>query len=73
MKWFIIMIATMPNGHEINTDRLSTWRYASHAACMVDASRRAEGFASVGVTGRFLCMYHNEPDREIEASRKGEF
>lgn len=65
MKWLIIMIATV-HGHEIPTDAISGFRFATHAACMQEADIRAGALASIGAHGKFLCMYHGEPDRALE-------
>lgn len=72
MKWIIVIIATI-NGHEIPTANISGFRFPTHAACMADADIRAGALASVGAHGKYLCMYHNEPDRDLRRTAMGVF
>jgi hypothetical protein len=47
--------------------------YSTSRSCMADAARRTSALASVGVTGRYMCMYHGEPNRQMAAAAKREF
>lgn len=73
--WFMIIspIDAYGNSMDAYTERQMAWKFATHASCMADAAQRAAAFSSVGLHGRYLCMYHNEPDAELNASEKVEF
>lgn len=72
--WFIVLMASVHgiDRREIG-DGMVGFRFKTQAGCLADASRRAEALKSVNIHGRFLCMYHGEPDRELRHAVKFAF
>jgi hypothetical protein len=74
VMWFLVVVASL---HGVDQPRLSSAmadkHYPTNQACMADAARRIAALASVGVTGRYMCMYHGETDRRMAAAGKRDF
>ena len=69
--WFL---AVMLFGQPADAgDSLASMHYKTHALCMADARVRMAAIASVGQHGRYMCMYHNEPGRELARTPKRTF
>ena len=59
--WFLVVVFT---GHP-HEGPISLGQFATRAECMADAPGRMAGFQYIGSHGRYLCMYHNQPDKEL--------
>jgi hypothetical protein len=72
--WFVAMVAYL---HGIEQPKLALSmaapRYVSQDACLTDAIRRTDALALVGIHGRYMCMRHAEPSRQLAAAKKREF
>jgi hypothetical protein len=72
--WFIVLLATV-HGHEVPSigEGIANYRFASQAKCIDDASRRAQALLKIHIHGRYSCMYHGEPDIELQHAPKWAF
>lgn len=72
--WMIILVAS---AHGVDlaplTDRVAEFRYATQGECLVSAANRADALRSANAHGRYMCMYHGEPDREMRNAPKFSF
>lgn len=72
--WFIVLTLAQPSA---TADQLSLMmaqdRYRSQTECVAAAQQRVSGLTQIGEHGRFLCMYHGEPDRELNDALKFNF
>jgi hypothetical protein len=66
MIWFIL-IATP------TTTITPPARFPTHEACMIEATKRTQGMAANGFHGRYMCMFHNQPERSMAKYTTGEF
>lgn len=66
--WFIVVAFA---GHP--GDNLQLGRFPSRAACLASAPDRVAAFQTIGDHGRYLCMYHDEPDAALDREPAGRF
>lgn len=52
---------------------LTTMHYESQGECIDAARQRLTGLSSINIHGSWLCMYHDEPDRELNHAPKFTF
>jgi hypothetical protein len=67
--WFLVVALTGHPGEQ----PLQFGRLSSRAACMASAPARLAGLQNIGVHGRYLCMYHNQPDTGLARDPIGVF
>lgn len=72
--WFIVMTIHFGGvDHPDMSNALAQRFYGSHEGCMADAREFVRKMPVRGVHGRYLCMYHNESDEELQKTRKVNF
>lgn len=68
--WFIVLSLVVNGQLGAPAPSIAAWRFPTHAACMASAKERVRAMQTiVGAHGRYLCMYHDEPDDEL--ARRG--
>jgi hypothetical protein len=68
--WFIVLAFVVNGRLGAPVPSIATWRFPTREACMAEAKERVRGMQAIMDThGRYLCMYHDEPEAEL--TRRG--
>lgn len=62
--WFLVVLIT-PHANPEISQAMAKLAYDTESACMFEAAYRVQYLARVNIHGRYICMYHNEPDGEL--------
>jgi hypothetical protein len=74
--WFPIVLVSVKGEslHPIGDGRyVPAIFYADRASCMTATRANVRPMHDAGITGRFLCMYHNEPDATLDRAPRENF
>lgn len=72
--WFMVIALAHVTPLTENFEASMTQKhYASQADCISDARDRLSPLAAINMHGRYMCMYHGEPDREMMHAPKWAF
>lgn len=75
IEWFPVVTVSLRGEpmHPPALDAIPRYTYNSRAVCMAATRRDVQDMAKAGVRGRFMCMYHNQPDAELKQAPKEDF
>lgn len=73
--WFPVVSVSLQGEpmHPPAAGNVPKYAYRARGICMAETRQNVSKMAQAGIRGRFLCMYHGEPDRELAAAPKENF